>query len=77
MGASGLEEVRCLDVPHEGDVAVEETENEGRVVSGMEECELAETEAGWDVCQWLVRGAEGIVEGTHSQEIKFSSCPEP
>lgn len=46
VGASGLEEVRRLDVSHEGDVAAEEAENEGRVVSGVEERELAETEAG-------------------------------
>lgn len=53
-------------MPHEGDVAVEEAENESRVVSGMEERELAETEAGWDVCQQLVVGDE--VTG---------GCPQP
>lgn len=45
VGAGGLEEVRRLDVPHKGDVAAEEAEDEGRVVGGVEERELAETEA--------------------------------
>lgn len=46
VGAGGLEEVGCLDVPHEGDVAVEEAEDEGGVVGGVEEPKLAKTEAG-------------------------------
>lgn len=51
-------------MPHEGDVAVEEAENESRVVGGMEERGLAETETGWDVCQQLVVvGDEVIGEG--------------
>lgn len=45
VGAGRLEEVSRLDVPHKDDVAVEEAENEGRVVGGVEKRELAETEA--------------------------------
>lgn len=50
-----------MDVPHEGDVAVEEAEDESRVVGGMEERDLTETETGWDVCQQLVVVGDEVI----------------
>lgn len=59
MGTGGLEEVGCLDMTHENDVLVEEAEDEGRVVWGGEEGELAEAEAVGGVSRWYwSRGEE-------------------